>query len=238
MILARTAAMAFNRFADKIIDAKNERTNLREIPSGVIKPNHALWLVIFCSVAFVLICWFINPLVFQLSPIALLVVLGYSYTKRFTSLSHLVLGLGLSLAPLGSYLVVNPHFHLLPLLLSGAVLTWVAGFDVIYAMQDADFDKENKLHSLPTSFGKKNALLISSFLHLISIGFMACFYWMGGFGNWFIIGLIIFSALLIYQHTLVKAHDLSKVNLAFFTLNGIASIVFAVFVLLDFYFHF
>lgn len=236
MVLARTAAMAFNRWADRGIDAKNSRTNKREIPSGVVSASSALWLVVVCSIAFMGTCFFINHLVFYLSPLALLVVLGYSYTKRFTSLAHLVLGVGLSLAPIGAYLVVAEQFSLLPLLLSGAVLTWVAGFDIIYALQDDEFDKQNQLHSIPARFGKSQALFISRLLHLCSFVCIILFYVYGNFGWWYLAGAVLFGGLLIYQHTLVKPADLSKVNLAFFTTNGVASIAFATFVLVDFYF--
>ena len=168
---------------------------------------------------------------------ALFVVLFYSYTKRFTPLCHLVLGLGLSLAPIGAFLAVTGYFSIIPILFSLMVICWVSGFDIIYALQDEEFDKQNSLYSIPVLLGKKNALLFSSFLHLIcialciSIGFMTS----GGIYYW--LGSSIFIALLVYQHTIVKPHDLSKVNIAFMTANGIASIVFSIFVITDFYFH-
>ena len=235
MVLARTAAMSFNRWADQHIDAKNFRTSNREIPSGKVSSLSALLLVIISATGFVLICYFINSLVFYLSPVALAVVLGYSYAKRFTSLAHIILGIGLSLAPIGSYLVVTQEFSVLPLLLSGAVLTWVAGFDIIYALQDEEFDKQNQLHSIPSRFGKRIALIISIVLHVLSFLLVVAFCRIGNFGGWFLAGTMVFGGLLVYQHLLVKPNDLSKVNMAFFTLNGIASIVFACFVLVDFY---
>ncbi|MBK6447102.1 MAG: UbiA family prenyltransferase [Bacteroidetes bacterium] len=231
MILARTAAMAFNRWADREIDSKNERTKIREIPSGTISAKAALTLVILSSVLFMLTTYFINSICFYLSPVALLVILGYSYTKRFTWLCHIVLGIGLSLAPIGAYLAVTGVFDWLPLLFSFTVLTWVGGFDVIYALQDEGFDKSEQLHSVPAYFGKKNALIISSFLHLLTIALVITAGEVGKFGPVFWIGAVLFSILIIYQHTLVKPDDLSRVNLAFATTNGIASIVFASFVI-------
>lgn len=237
MVLARTAAMAFNRWADRKIDAKNDRTKVREIPAGVISPASAVGLVLASSAGFVITTWFINPICFYLSPVALLVVLGYSYTKRFTWLCHIVLGLGLSLAPIGAYLAVTGVFHWLPLLFSFTVLTWVGGFDVIYALQDEGFDKAERLYSMPASFGKKNALVISSVLHFFSIAFVVLAGEIGQFGLLFWIGAILFSVLIVYQHTLVKPNDLSRVNMAFATTNGIASIVFAVFVISELVFN-
>jgi 4-hydroxybenzoate polyprenyltransferase len=233
MIFARTAAMAFNRWADRHYDVKNERTKVREIPSGVISAKSAATLVILSSVAFIGTTWFINPLCFALSPIALIVVLGYSYTKRFTWLCHLVLGIGLSLAPIGAYLAVTGVFDWVPILFSMTVLTWVTGFDIIYALQDEEFDKSLDLYSMPSIFGKKKALKTSIFFHLMSIAFLAIAGSMANFGFTYWAGFVIFSALLIYQHTLVKSNDLSKVNIAFFTTNGIASLVFAAFVVTE-----
>ncbi len=233
MIFARSAAMAFNRWLDATYDAKNPRTAVREIPSGVIKPKNALAFTIGNCILFIVCTFFINKACFYLSPIALLVVLGYSYTKRFTALCHIVLGIGLSLAPIGAYIAVTGAFALLPILFSVTVLCWVSGFDIIYALQDEAFDKENKLHSIPSAVGKTKALRISELLHLLSAAFVIYAGIYGNFGLWYWIGVGIFCALLIYQHILVKPNDLSKVNMAFFTTNGIASVVFSVFVLLD-----
>jgi len=233
MVFARNAAMAFNRYADRQIDKLNPRTAVREIPSKVIKPKAALFFVILNSVLFIATTYFINSLVFYLSPITLLVVLGYSYAKRFTWLAHLILGLGLSLAPIGAYLAVTGRFDILPLLYSFMVLFWVAGFDIIYALQDEEFDKSQNLKSIPVFMGKRGALNFSSFLHSLTIAFVIMAGVMGDGKVLFWIGAIIFIALLIYQHFLVKPNDLSKVNLAFFTTNGIASVVFAGFVVGD-----
>ena len=235
MVFARSAAMAFNRYIDRNIDEQNARTAIREIPAGIVKPKSALIFVIANCVLFVGTTYFINTLCFYLSPVALLVVLGYSLTKRFTALCHLILGLGLSLAPIGAYLAVTGKFDWLPLFFSFAVLFWVSGFDIIYALQDEDFDRSKNLKSIPVLLGKKGALMLSNVLHLISAGFIIYAGIYADFELWYWIGAAIYTLLLFYQHTLVKPNDLSKVNIAFFTTNGIASVVFAVFVLIDLY---
>ena len=233
MIFARSAAMAFNRLLDKNFDAKNPRTAVREIPAGVIKSNNALFFVIANCILFIACTFFINNICFYLSPVALFVVLFYSYTKRFTALCHLVLGVGLSLAPIGAYLAVTGQFALLPILFSFSVLFWVSGFDIIYALQDEEFDKSNQLHSIPAALGKSKALMVSNLLHVLSAACVISAGVYGQFGMWYWIGVAIFCGLLIYQHTLVKPNDLKKVNMAFFTTNGVASVVFAIFVILD-----
>lgn len=236
MVFARSAAMAFNRYIDRDIDAKNERTAaIREIPAGVISPKAALVFVVVNAILFIATTYFINSLCFYLSPIALGVVLGYSYTKRFTALCHLILGLGLSLAPIGAYLAVTAEFAWLPVYYSIAVLFWVAGFDMIYALQDREFDESMSLHSIPAAIGAKNSLRLSFVFHLLSAFIMILAAYRAE-GNWFYwTGTILFIALLFYQHTLVKADDLSKVNIAFFTTNGIASLIFSIFVIAGFY---
>jgi len=233
MIFARSAAMAFNRWLDKNFDAKNPRTAVREIPAGVIKSNNALLFVIVNCILFIACTFFINKICFYLSPVALFVVLFYSYTKRFTALCHLVLGVGLSLAPIGAYLSVTGQFALLPILFSFTVLFWVSGFDIIYALQDEDFDKSNQLHSIPAALGRSKALMVSNLLHILSAACVISAGMYGHFGLWYWIGVAIFCGLLIYQHLLVKPNDLRKVNMAFFTTNGIASVVFSIFVILD-----
>lgn len=237
MVFARNAAMGFNRYIDRTIDAKNARTAGREVPAGKISPTSALYFVGINCILFIGATWFINPICFYLAPVALAVILGYSVTKRFTALCHLVLGLGLSLAPIGAWLAVTGEFAMLPLWFSFAVLFWVSGFDIIYALQDEQFDKSHHLHSIPVAIGRRNALRLSSFLHLIS----ATCIWIAGitnkeqFGVLYFTGALFFSALLVYQHWLVKPDDLSKVNKAFFTTNGVASVIFAVFVITDIY---
>lgn len=233
MVFARSAAMAFNRWLDVKWDALNPRTAIREIPRGIISKSSALRFVIFNCVAFIVCTWFINPLCFALSFVALAVVLGYSYTKRFTPLCHLVLGVGLSLAPIGAYLAVTGHFALLPLLFSFAVIFWVSGFDIIYALQDEEFDRNNQLYSMPAWLGKARALRVSEFLHLLSTACVVAAGFYGHFGWAYWLGIAVFLGMLIYQHTIVKPNDLSRVNLAFMTANGIASVVFAGLVIAD-----
>jgi 4-hydroxybenzoate polyprenyltransferase len=237
MVFARSAAMAFNRYLDRSFDAKNPRTAIREIPKGIISANSALRFVILSSVAFVVCTFFINPLCFFLSPVALLVVLGYSYTKRFTALCHIVLGIGLSLAPIGAYLAVTGQFALLPVLFSFAVVFWVSGFDIIYALQDIDFDKSQQLYSIPAALGKAKALRVSELLHLLSAACVVLAGVYGGFHWSYWVGVAVFIGMLIYQHSIVKPDDLTKVNIAFMTANGIASVVFAVFVIADLFIH-
>lgn len=223
-----------NSFGEpEVLDNPDKMEEVREIPNGTITPKNALAFVIINCVLFIATTYFINLLCFYLSPIALFVVLGYSLTKRFTALCHLVLGVGLALAPIGAYLAVTGTFAWLPLFFSFAVLFWVSGFDIIYALQDEEFDKQQKLHSIPVLLGKKNALMLSNFLHLITASCVIYAGYFGDFGLYYWIGCALFVSLLIYQHLLVKPNDLSKVNLAFFTTNGVASVLFAVFVLLD-----
>ncbi len=235
MVTARSAAMAFNRFIDRKYDAKNRRTAIREIPAGVISPSAALAFVIISSALFILCTYFINSICFKLSPIALLVVLGYSYTKRFTPLCHIILGIGLALAPIGAFLAVTGSFAVQPILFSFAVLFWVSGFDIIYALQDETFDRENSLYSIPSWLGTKAALNVSKLFHFASVGFiflagLYIFYqpvYYTGFG--------IYCLLLIYQHSIVSPEDLSRVNRAFGTTNGIASVIFVSFAVLALY---
>lgn len=233
MVFARSAAMAFNRYLDRHFDAKNPRTAIREIPSGVITAKNALAFTVLSSLLFIVTCFLINRICFYLSPVALLVVLGYSYTKRFTPLCHLVLGIGLSLAPIGAYLAVTGEFAFLPVLFSIAVICWVSGFDIIYALQDEEFDRENDLYSMPVFLGKEKALHLSEFLHLLSAAAVVYAGYIGNFGILYWIGVAIFAGMLIYQHSIVKPNDLRRVNIAFMTANGIASVVFAIFVITD-----
>ncbi len=238
MIFARSAAMAFNRYIDRGIDAQNTRTVVREIPSGIINPVAALRFVFLMSAAFIFTTYWINPLCFYLSPIALLVILGYSYTKRFTWLCHFVLGIGLGLAPVGAYIAVTGTFHLLPILYGIMVMLWVSGFDIVYALQDEDFDRTHKLHSVPSRFGKKTAKNISIALHIMCALLLLYITVFQGqvfssfqYLHW--VGAIGFVCLLFWQHHLIKVYDLSKINQAFFETNGIASILFGATVILD-----
>lgn len=233
MVTARSAAMAFNRYLDRHFDAKNPRTSIREIPAGILSAESALIFVIINCLVFIASTYFINQICFYLSPVALFVILFYSFTKRFTPLCHVVLGVGLSLAPIGAYLAVTGMFAWLPILFSCTVIFWVSGFDIIYALQDEDFDRSNQLYSIPTVMGKKGALHISALLHLFSslcvigAGVLGEFHWL----YW--LGVLIFVGMLLFQHRLVKPHDLSKVNIAFMTANGIASVVFGLIVIVS-----
>lgn len=233
MVFARSAAMAFNRYLDAPIDALNPRTAKREIPAGIIPRKNALIFTVVNSLAFILCTWFINKICFFLSPVALFVILFYSYTKRFTALCHLVLGLGLSLAPVGAYLAVTGVFHLIPVLMGLSVITWVAGFDIIYSLQDEEFDRSENLSSIPVWLGKQNALRFSAVLHVISAGALLASGLLGDFGFLYWAGYAVYCGMLLYQHSLVSPADLSRVNIAFMTANGIASLVFALFVIAD-----
>ncbi|MDQ6844396.1 MAG: putative 4-hydroxybenzoate polyprenyltransferase [Bacteroidota bacterium] len=238
MVFARSSAMAFNRWLDAEYDAANVRTAIREIPSGIITKKNAMIFIIFNCVAFLTTTYFINALCLVLSPVALFVILFYSYTKRFTSLCHLVLGLGLSLAPIGAYIAVTGKFAMVPVLFSLSVLFWVSGFDIIYALQDETFDRENNLRSIPSWLGIKKALYVSEYLHFLSFSSLFIAGVVGHFSWFYWTGIAAFAFFLVYQHTLVQPRDLSKVNKAFFTSNGIASVIFAVFVVLDIFIKF
>ena len=233
MVFARNAAMGFNRYADRKIDAKNPRTGSREIPSGLIKPRTALIFVAVNALAFMVACRFLNLLVFYLSPVALLVVLGYSLTKKYTAWCHFILGIGLSLAPVGAYLAVTGAFAWLPVIFSFIVLLWSGGFDIIYALQDEDFDLRERLHSIPAWLGIRRALVVSAVVHVIAGALVVGVGILWNFGFWYATGAAIFLFLLLYQHLIVKPNDLSRVNAAFFTSNGIASVVFAGFTVMD-----
>ena len=235
MIFARSAAMAFNRYIDRDIDTANPRTaKIREIPNGTIKERSALRFVIVNCMLFLGAAYLLNSLCFLLSPIALLIILGYSYTKRFTALCHLILGLGLSLSPIGAYLAVTAQFDILPLLFSCIVLFWVSGFDIIYALQDENFDKKLNLHSIPVLLGQEDALRFSRLMHFITaviILFIGINYFTTSTLFW--TATTLFIGLLINQHRLVKPNDLSKINLAFFTNNGIASVIFGFLIVIE-----
>ncbi|HIY74934.1 MAG TPA: putative 4-hydroxybenzoate polyprenyltransferase [Candidatus Sphingobacterium stercorigallinarum] len=233
MVTARNAAMAFNRYLDRDIDALNPRTAVRDIPAGRITPEQALGFTVVNCLVFIVVCYFINWICFLLSPVALVVILFYSYTKRISPLCHLVLGLGLGLAPVGAYLAVAGAFHIVPVFYGLAVLTWVSGFDIIYALQDEAFDREHGLQSIPANLGGKNALRVSELLHVLSFIFVSLPILYMPTGWPYYIGLAIYGGLLIYQHRLVSPSDLSKVDRAFMTTNGFASVIFAVFYLID-----
>lgn len=238
MVFARNAAMSFNRIVDKKFDSLNSRTQSREIPAQQIKIKQAYIFCFLNALAFMACGLWINTICFILSPIALLVILGYSYTKRFTCLCHVILGLGLSLAPIGAFIAATNTINLPIVLLGSAVLLWVSGFDIIYALQDINFDRANKLKSIPERIGIKKSLIISSKLHLISLILLlsAGFYQHAGLLYW--IGCIFFSILLLYQHLIISEKNLSRINQAFFTFNGYASVTFGIFSIADSYFTF
>ncbi|MEI7724041.1 MAG: 4-hydroxybenzoate octaprenyltransferase [Bacteroidota bacterium] len=233
VFFARNAAMGFNRYVDREFDKKNPRTALREIPSDIISLKSALLFIIINAILFISASYFLNFLCFLLSPIALFVVLGYSLTKRFTYLSHVFLGSGLALAPIGAYLAVTARFDLLPLVYSFVVIFWVAGFDILYALQDIEFDRKEKLKSLPAKLGRSKALILSTLFHLMALILVAAGGILGNFHFLYWTGAAIFATLLCYEHIIVKPTDISRVNLAFATMNGMASIIFASFVIAD-----
>ncbi len=233
MIGARSAAMAFNRIADAGIDSKNPRTCDRAIPKGLVSTADAWVFTIVSAGVFVLAAGMLNPLALALSPLALVVVLGYSLTKRFTSMSHLVLGLALGIAPVGAWIAVCGSFAPAPIVLSAAVMLWTAGFDIIYSLQDVDFDSKMGLFSLPRRLGSARALLVSRLMHVVVVGFLILFGRLTGLGAMYYSGIGVIAACLVYEHTLVSAKDLSRVNVAFFTMNGCVSLGLFVFTLID-----
>ncbi len=236
MVFARNAAMSFNRVTDRFIDKRNPRTASREIPSGKIHPRNAFLFSMVNSILFIATTFFINRLVFFLSPVALLVILGYSFTKRFTVLCHFVLGLGLSLAPIGAYLAVTGKWALLPVLYSLIVLLWVAGFDIIYSLQDEEFDKDEALRSIPAVLGAKKARVVSFILHLgvTLLVLKTVLVQQTGLLLW--IGAIIFIGLLIFQHIALRQSNNNRIDFLFATINGFASLLFAILNILSLYF--
>jgi 4-hydroxybenzoate polyprenyltransferase len=218
--------MGFNRLADQWIDAKNPRTAVRELPRGLLSRAEVWAFVVASATVFVLAAGMLNPLCLALSPVALAVVFGYSYTKRFTPFSHLVLGLALAIAPVGAWLAVRGAFAVEPMVLGGAVLCWVAGFDTIYACQDADFDRREGLRSLPAWLGIARALVVAKVLHVTAVALLASLYWITDLHAIYLVGVVVVAALLGYEHSLVRADDLSRVDLAFFTLNGWISVLY------------
>ena len=233
MISCRSAAMAFNRIADRQIDARNPRTQMRAIPAGILQLRQVnLFFFASCALFFIA-AWMLNPLAFALSPVALGVTLFYSLTKRFTPLCHFVLGLSLGIAPAAAWIAASGKLSPAILPIFGAVLFWTAGFDIIYALQDVEFDKENKLRSLPETVGVKTALGISRSSHLTAIAMLTLGGVMVHAGPIYFGGVVFAAALLTYEQSLVKPNDLSKVNLAFFTLNGFVSLGVFFFALID-----
>ncbi len=233
MVAARSAAMAFNRVVDAEIDARNPRTKTRAIPAGQLSRGFTWGFIVFWSAVFVAAAAMLNPLCLKLSPVALAVVLGYSYTKRFTSLAHLVLGLALGIAPMAAWIAVRGSLDPVILLLSAAVTLWVAGFDIIYSCQDSDFDRAAGLHSIPARSGIRNALLLARLLHVAMIGLLVWLWLAMALGWAGLAGVAAVAALLVWEHSLVSADDLSKVDAAFFTVNGYVSVLFFLFWAVD-----
>jgi 4-hydroxybenzoate polyprenyltransferase len=230
---ARFAAMGFNRIVDREIDARNPRTRSREIPSGAMSVREASVAVTVASLVFLFAAWQLNSLCLTLAPLALGWVLFYSYTKRFTRWSHLVLGVGLSIAPVGGYLAItgqwsDPWWMLIALAV--AVATWVGGFDILYALQDVSFDRENGLYSVPSTFGEANALGIARVLHITTVAALAVAGIGAGAGLLYFLGVLVAAVLLLYEHSLVRADNFTRLDAAFFTMNGVISIVFLGFV--------
>jgi 4-hydroxybenzoate polyprenyltransferase len=235
MVGARSAAMGFNRLADREIDAENPRTAGRALPAGLVSPGFVAAFVAASVALFLLAAWRLNPLALALAPVALLVLLGYSYTKRFTSASHLVLGLALGGAPLGAWIAVRGELEATPFLLTGAVLLWVAGFDILYALQDRDFDRRRGLHSIPARVGTAAALWISGLLHATMLGLLLLLprVYPPGLGGWYWAGVAGCVALLAYQHWVVRPGDLSRLDAAFFSANGVLAVWLFALTLLD-----
>ncbi|QZE14698.1 putative 4-hydroxybenzoate polyprenyltransferase [Halosquirtibacter laminarini] len=233
MIFARNSAMGFNRLVDRKYDAENPRTKNREIPQGEISVTQARIFIWINVIAFITTTYFLNNLCFYLSPIAIATVLVYSYMKRFSSLCHYVLSTGLALAPIGAYLAVTAHFNIIPVLFGVLVFFWVGGFDIIYSCQDAGFDSKYQLYSIPSLLGVKNALRVSKLSHLFVIGILMVIGYIWPYNQFiYAIAALIFTSLIIYQHSIVKHNDLSRVNIAFGTTNGFASFIFAVGIIL------
>jgi 4-hydroxybenzoate polyprenyltransferase len=229
--------MSFNRLADASIDAANPRTRTRALPAGVLTHNFVRIFVIFSSAVFVLAAWELNRLAFVLSPIALAVLLLYSYTKRWTRWSHVVLGFALGIAPAAAWIAVRGSLDPRILLLTAAVTFWVGGFDVLYACQDLDFDQRAGLHSIPRYCGIGNSLWIARSFHLVMLVLLASLVWTFGLGKLAALGVVAVLLLLAYEHSLVSEHDLSKLNAAFFTMNGVIAVVFFAFVACDLLLH-
>lgn len=233
MVGARSTAMTFNRIADANIDAKNPRTASRAIPTGLVSKTAAWVFTAVSAGLLVLAAWELNPLAFVLSPVALAAVMGYSLSKRFTSLSHLWLGLSLGIAPVGAWIAVTGKMGFASMVLSAAVILWTAGFDIIYSLQDLDFDRMTGLFSLPSRIGPRAALLVSRIFHAGMIALLAWFGILAGLGMVFFAGVVFVGLFLIYEQSLVSPEDISRVNMAFFTMNGCVSIMMLVFVGVD-----
>lgn len=235
MVFARNTAMGFNRWADRKIDAENPRTAGREIPAGQISPRAAIVFVILNAVCFLIVAWMINRLTFVLSPVALIVITGYSFTKRFTAWSHIVLGTALAIAPVGAYIAVAGGIAVVPVVLAGVVVTWVGGFDILYSLQDARHDRDHNLHSVPARYSVVGAVWISIILHLITIYAVVVMGLYSEFaaGTLYWIGSVIFIGMLVIQHIIFTPKAVGKIARLFTLLNGGSSILYAGFAIAD-----
>jgi 4-hydroxybenzoate polyprenyltransferase len=233
MVGARSAAMSFNRIADARIDARNPRTASRAIPAGRLSVAETAAFMLAMIALFVFSASRLNRLAFILSPVALAIILGYSYTKRFTTYSHFLLGLALAIAPVGAWIAINEEFHIVALLLGLAVLLWTAGFDIIYACQDVDFDRREGLYSAPKRWGVSGALVLSAVLHAAMVVVLLAVMAVAGLGIVYLVGVLLVSVLLLYEHYIVKPGDLSRVNTAFFNINGLVSLLLMVLTIVD-----
>jgi 4-hydroxybenzoate polyprenyltransferase len=236
MVSARSCAMAFNRLADFRFDRLNPRTSKWPLAAGMVSKDFVILFVVVCSLVFVYSAYRLNHLALILSPVALLIILFYSLTKRFTWLSHWFIGLALAIAPAGAWVAIRGSLDVEPLYLSFAILFWTAGFDLIYSCQDAEFDRTQNLFSVPSRYGIRTALMVSSICHVFTILFLFLFGYSCSLGFWYYAGCILVAGMLIYEHRLVTPEDLTRVNEAFFTVNGLISVLLLVFTSLDLYF--
>jgi 4-hydroxybenzoate polyprenyltransferase len=233
LVAARSAAMAFNRLVDAELDAENPRTRIRALPAGKLSKSFVFWFVVVTSLVLVFAAWQLNPLAFDLSPVALAIVFFYSFTKRFTRWAHVVLGLAMGIAPAAAWIAVRGSFDPRILLLTGAVVFWGAGFDILYSCQDYEYDRDTNIYSVPKAFGIRNSLLIARLFHVVTVLLLAAMVAVFGLGKIAMAGAVIVALLLIYEHSLVKHDDLSRVNAAFFTMNGFISMGFLFFIAAD-----
>jgi 4-hydroxybenzoate polyprenyltransferase len=233
MVGARSGAMGMNRYADRHLDARNPRTQDRALPQGRIAPREALVFICVSFAVLLFSAWMLNPLCFALAPVAILIVSGYSYTKRFTTLSHLILGLSLALAPIGAWIAVTGQFALPPLVLGTAVLFWVGGFDILYALMDIEFDRRAGLFSIPARLGEQGGLAAAGMCHILTVACLALLIPLLSLGKIYLSGLFLAMALLLYEHWLLYRHGLAKLNVAFFNVNGALSIGLFLFTLGD-----
>jgi len=233
MVGARSSAMSFNRIADVDYDRENPRTKERALPKGKIKKSHYLIFLLIAIAIFIFSCFMLNRLALMLSPVAILIVLFYSYTKRFTVFSHFFLGLSLSLAPIGAWVAIREEISIVSIVLGLAVIFWLAGLDIIYSCQDIEFDKSHELFSFPSRLGIVRSLKLSALFHTIMIPLLLSLIFLENLGLFYVNGVVLIAGLLLYEHSIVKPDDLSRANVAFFNVNGIISIGLMLMTILD-----